>query len=279
MPKVDSRSWPCCVTLSVTLPRSTSIRWPAPKPMPLRVLEAVDARQQLARGFGAVPGLRGAAGSCRSFRRARCCFAEVGEQPHAPAVVRFGQRQQRIELAALHALELVVGRALVDHAALVDHVLQAVGHPGVGRRAVAAGAAGLLVVGLDVLRQVEVGDEAHVGLVDAHAEGDGRHHHDAVLAQEAVLVALAHAGLQAGVVRQRGDAFGVEPVGGLFHLLARAAVDDAGLALVLVADEAQQLALRLVLLDDGVADVRAVEAGDESARAARAPAARRCRRG
>ena len=120
-----------------------------------------------------------------------------------------------------HALELLAGRALVDHAALVHHVGQAVGHPGVGGQAVAAGAAGLLVVALDVLRQVEVGDEAHVGLVDAHAEGDGRHHHDAVLAQEAVLVALAHVGVEPGVVGQRGDAFVVQPGGGLLDLLAR----------------------------------------------------------
>ena len=86
----------------------------------------------------------------------------------------------------------------------LHHVGQAVGHPGVGRQAVAAGAAGLLVVALDALGQVEVRDEAHVGLVDAHAEGDGRDHHDAVLAQEAVLVLRARVrGVQAGVVGQR----------------------------------------------------------------------------
>jgi uncharacterized membrane protein YhaH (DUF805 family) len=181
--------------------------------------------------------------------------------------VRFAKRQQRVELAALHALELLAGRAVVDHAALVDHVLQAVGHPGIGVFAVAAGAAGLLVVGLDVLRQIQVRDETHVGLVDAHAEGDGGDHHDPVLAQEAALMTLAHLGVEPGVVGQGGDALGVEPGRGLLHLLARAAVDDAGLALVLVAQPAQQLALRLVLLDDGVADVGPVEAGDEVSRA------------
>jgi hypothetical protein len=36
-------------------------------------------------------------------------------------------------------------------------------------------------------------DEAHVGLVDAHAEGDRRHHDHAVLAQEARLVAARSA--------------------------------------------------------------------------------------
>ena len=119
-------------------------------------------------------------------------LAEVGEQAHAPAVVRLGQRQQGIELAALDALELFAGHAVVDHAALVDHVGQAIGHPGVGRRTVAAGAAGLLVVALDVLGQVQVRDKADVGLVDAHAECDGGAHHEAVLAQEAVLVIAAH---------------------------------------------------------------------------------------
>ena len=149
------------------------------------------------------------AGGCRQLSQlpqGRARFAEVGEQAHAPAVVRLGQREQRVELAALAALELFGSWALVDHPPLVDHVGQAVGHPGVGGQAVAAGAAGLLVVALDVLRQVEVRDEAHVGLVDAHAEGDRRDHHDAVLAQEAVLVALAHAGVEAGVVGQRADA-------------------------------------------------------------------------
>jgi hypothetical protein len=34
-------------------------------------------------------------------------------------------------------------------------------------------------------------DEAHVGLVDPHAERDRRHHEKAVLLQEGVLVAVA----------------------------------------------------------------------------------------
>jgi hypothetical protein len=90
---------------------------------------------------------------------------------------------------ALQALAFLAGLGrFVDHLAQQHHVAEAVGHPGLGRQAVAAGAAGFLVVALDRLGQVEVGDEAHVGLVDAHAEGDRRDHHDAVLAQEAALV-------------------------------------------------------------------------------------------
>ena len=227
--------------------------------------EAVDAAQRLAGRLGRVPGV-GRVQAVVAVAAGAAQLAEVRQQPHAPAVVRLGQRQQRLQLAALHLLELVAGRALVDHAALVHHIGQAVGHPGFGRLAVAAGAAGFLVVALDVLGQVEVGHEAHVGLVDAHAEGDGGHHHDGVLAQEAVLVLLPHRGVQARVVRQRGDAFVGQPHRGFFHLLAGAAVHDARFAFVLVAHEAHQLRARVVLLDDGVADVGPVEAGHEDAR-------------
>ncbi len=72
-------------------------------------------------------------------------------------------------------------------------------------------------------------------------------------------------GVQAGVIRQGGEALLVQPVGGFFHLAAALAVDDAGVAVVLVADEAQQLLARVVLFDQGVADVGPVEAADEDA--------------
>jgi len=57
------------------------------------------------------------------------------------------------------------------------------------------------------------------------------------------------------VVWQRGQAFVGQPGGGFLDFLACLAIDDAGIAVVLVAQEAQQLASRLVLFDDGVADV------------------------
>ena len=44
------------------------------------------------------------------------------------------------------------------------------------RLPVAPGAADLLVVGLDRSRRREVDDRAHVGAVDAHAEGVGGDH-------------------------------------------------------------------------------------------------------
>ena len=238
------------------------------------LVKAVDAAERLACRVGGVPGGRrvdavvavaaavarlGAVGGVLHL-------AKVGQQADAPAVVRLGQREQGFELADLAALEVLAGRALVDHAALIDHIGQAVGHPRIGGQAVAAGAASLLVVALDVLGQVQVRHEAHVGFVDAHAEGNRGHHDQPVFAQKSVLVVTAHIGVEPRVVRQRADAFADQPGGGLVDLFARLAVDDAGVALVLVVDEAQQLRARVVLFDDGVADVGAVEAADEDAR-------------
>jgi hypothetical protein len=131
---------------------------------------------------------------------------------------------------------------LVDQAPLLDDVGEAVGHPRVGGHAVAARAAGLLVVAFDALRQVEVRDEAHVRLVDPHAERDRRDDDHAVVALEAGLRRRAVGRLHAGVVGQRVDALRREPRGGLVDLAARQAIDDAALARMLVAMNARSCA-------------------------------------
>ena len=74
----------------------------------------------------------------------------------------------------------------------LDHVLQSVGHPGGGRLTVAARAAGLLIVGLDALGEVEMRDKPHVRLINAQTEGDGGDHNDTLFAQEALLIPVAH---------------------------------------------------------------------------------------
>ena len=109
-------------------------------------------------------------------------------------------------------------------------------------------------------------DEAHVGLVDAHAEGDGGDDHDAVLVDEAILVAGAHAGVEAGVIGQRRNAGVARASRDILDLGARQAIDDAGVAGVTLGDKALQLRHRVLLVDDLVADVRPVEARDEARR-------------
>ena len=119
--------------------------------------------------------------------RLRIALTEIGQQRLPPAPDHFGETDERIELLALHLLEGFRSFALSDPLAELDQVLQAVGHPRVGRLAVAARTPGFLIVGLDRLRQVEVGDEPHVGLVDAHAESDRGDDDDAVVGEEFVL--------------------------------------------------------------------------------------------
>ena len=228
----------------------------------------VGGRQELLHHDRRIVGLRwleaGVAVAAAPALRAR--LAEIGEQPRTPATRRLAQAQHRVELGPGDALVGVVGLGGLDEAALLDDVGQAVGHPRVGRLAVTAGAAGFLVVALEASGQVQMGDEAHVGLVDSHAEGDRRDDHHAVLAGEALLVRGAPLGVHPGVVGERGDAVAGEQLGGGLDLRARQAVDDAGLTLV-AAQELEQLAPRIGLLDDPVADVRPVEARHEDARA------------
>ena len=191
--------------------------------------QAHHGRQQLLGGHRAVERLgRRQAGVAVAARRRR--LPEVSEQLHAPALDRLAEGEHRVEVLRLPPLVSGVAVALLDHAALLHDILQSVGQPRRRRQAVAAGAPGLLVVALDALGQVEVGDEPHVGLVDAHAEGDRRDHHDAVFAQEPRLVARARGRVETRVIRQRLDALGHERVGRLLDRRARQAVDDAGVA-------------------------------------------------
>ena len=80
---------------------------------------------------------------------------------------------------------------------------------GAGGLTVAAGAADLLVVGLDGAGESDVDDGADVGLVDAHAEGDGGDDDLEFAGVEVALDALADAGFEAGVV---GGGFAIRGV-------------------------------------------------------------------
>ncbi len=68
------------------------------------------------------------------------------------------------------------------------------------------------------------------------------------------------------MVGQRLAAAGAEPGRGLFDRPPRQAIDDAGVARVLVVEKAQQVVARAVLGDHAVEEVRPVEAGGEDRR-------------
>ena len=72
--------------------------------------------------------------------------------------------------------------------------------------------------------------EAHVGLVDAHAEGDGGADDDAVLLQEGVLIGRAHGGLQPRVIGQSAAAALGKFLREFLGAPARGAIDHPALA-------------------------------------------------
>ena len=77
-----------------------------------------------------------------------------------------------------------------------------------------------------------VNNKANIGLVDAHAEGDGGAYHVHILHQEFILYFAALATIHTGVVGQGFDAVHLQQFCNLFGFLAAEAVDDTTLAAV-----------------------------------------------
>ena len=123
------------------------------------------------------------------------------------------------------------------------------------------GAAGLLIIGFDIARDIEMHHEAHVGFIDAHAEGDGGHHHLQIVTLERFLHLRAAIVVQPGVVGADAQPAALQTRSGVFHLGAAVAIDNAALA-ALILHEAPQLIERLEFFHQRVADVRPVEAAD-----------------
>ena len=103
-----------------------------------------------------------------------------------------------------------------------------------GRVAIAAGAARLLVVGLDALGHVVVDHVAHVGLVDAHAKGVGGNHHLDIVVDKGALALAVGVITHAGMVAANANAAGAQRFGKLrgqrVDRLAGRAIHDAALA-------------------------------------------------
>src|SRR5207244_11083219 len=97
------------------------------------------------------------------------------------------------------------------------------------RQTVASGAPGLLIIALDVFRQIVMHHEADVGFIDAHAERDGGANHPDFIAQELLLIAGAVLGLHAGVIGRGLRAIAVQFRGDALGGLAALAVYDPAL--------------------------------------------------
>ena len=182
----------------------------------------------------------------------------------APARRHLAEIEHGREAAVLDPAALVADVLLVDLPAPKHHVVEAVEGEGVGREPVPAGPADLLVVALDPGRHVGMDDEAEVGLVDAHPEGDRRDHDHAVLLQERVLPAAAERGVETGMVGQRmmapGRQAGREPLGAV----PGGGIDDAARALAFSHEGLDPLRGPVLRLE-AEREVRTVEAVDDDA--------------
>ena len=214
----------------------------------LRVLCAVDPLHRVHAHVAVAAGLD--------------ALSEVLQERHPPAGRRLAVAQQRVEPLVLPQPALRARVLLFDELAAHADVRQAVEHVRFRGLAVAPGAADLLVVRLDAAGQIGVQHVAHVRLVDAHAEGDGGHHHHSHIGHESVLVRLPVLLVHACVVWKRAHAVRRQHGGGLLRLPARQAVHDAALALV-ARQKVPGLAFPLLFQLHRQPDVGAVEAQDE----------------
>ena len=155
--------------------------------------------------------------------------------------------------------DLLLGHRLALHELFeLADILVAVVGDAAAFLAVTSGTSCLLVIALYALGDVVVDDETHVGLVDTHAEGYGSDYHVDLLHQEGVLVLRAGLGVKAGMVGARLYVVDTQQFGKLLDLLAAEAVDDAGLAGILL-DVSDDVLLRIDLVADLVEKVGTVE--------------------
>ena len=158
------------------------------------------------------------------------------------------------------------GRVLVDEPLAEGRVLRRIKQQRFGRGAVAARAAGLLVVGFERGRNPPVHHEAHVGAVHAHPEGV-RGDDEVEPAGHEVVLHVGPLGVgEPGVVGANlaADLVADEPRH-VVALLPRADVDEARPGLLLEHGfECAALIVRRRRGLDGEGEVRPVEAGDDA---------------
>src|SRR5690242_10204584 len=190
------------------------------------LLPCQSAVDPLARGEAVVAGAAGDEGLAVA---PPVRLAEILEELDAAALGALAELDELGEVLAGHRPLLLIAH-LVDEAVQPDGVGGAVEEHAFARHAVAAGAARLLVVALDVLGQVVVQDEPDVGLVDAHAKRDGGDDDLDPVLDEEVLPLGAFGRIEAGVVGTRGDSLPGQGLREILGALASHAVDNAALA-------------------------------------------------
>lgn len=129
-------------------------------------------------------------------------------------------------------IDVGLGGGAIDELKPLGRVGGGVEQDTLGGEAIAASAAGFLLIGLDAFGHGGVYYAAHVGAIDTHAEGDGSDDDVQAFGGEVVLDFEARFGVESGVVCSGIQAAGSHGVGEAFGLVAGDAVDDCGLIIV-----------------------------------------------
>ena len=158
---------------------------------------------------------------------------------------------------------------LIDEMRLLRGIARAEEQEAVAGQSIAAGSACFLVVALDIFREVVVNDPAHIGFVDAHAEGDGGTNDARLVANEEFLILRPLVVCEARVIRHGGESTLREALRETICRGACGAIDDAAIHRPRF-DEVQNLLRRLLLGNDAIGKVWAVEAGHKDLRLAEA---------
>ena len=110
----------------------------------------------------------------------------------------------------------------------------------VSRIAIPPGATDLLVIGFRAVRHIQMHDEPHIRPVDAHAERDGRHHHQRLSGTEPHQRLALVRRIETGVKRQRRKSLFIQFRRDAFGFCSAAAIDNPALSL-LPLEEVEQL--------------------------------------
>ena len=145
--------------------------------------------------------------------------------------VALDQRGERVQPLAFAGAAVWLDFSL-DPLPGARKVFRAPKQPGLGGVAIASGAPGFLVIGLDRFWDARVGDEADVGLVDAHPERNGRRNHHLLGLDKRRLVARPYLRLEAGMIGHGRAATRGQLLGGSLRLVAARRVDDPGSGLL-----------------------------------------------
>ena len=125
--------------------------------------------------------------------------------------------------------------------------------------AIAAGAAGFLIISFQTLRYVIMYHKPHIGIVNAHSECNRGHDHVDALHEKVVLRLRSCGRVEAGMIGRRLYLVSQQHGRKFFHRLARQAVYNAALARMLL-DEFDDLPVYIVrFLPYFVVEVRPIE--------------------